>query len=178
VYTVGTDPSDLKLALFLIQTQVNPGTGRIIPLGGLSSAMKEALKAADAYLKAHIRDLGIDHELRQFDLTIQAVNLNQAKEGAETAIAFFISLVSALLEKPVDPQTVVVGEMSVKGLLRRINSLPERLELAREAGAKRILIPSENKRDLADVPDEVLNKLETVFYTDPIHAAIRAMRLE
>src|SRR6266516_6027921 len=78
----------------------------------------------------------------------KSVNLNQAKEGAETAIAFFISLVSALLEKPVDPQTIIVGEMSVKGLLRRVNSLPERLELAREAGAKRILIPSENKRDL------------------------------
>ena len=68
--------------------------------------------------------------------------------------------------------------MSVKGLLHRVNSLPERLELARDAGAKRILIPSENKRDLADVPDELLNKLETVFYTDPIHAAIRAMRLD
>jgi ATP-dependent Lon protease len=177
VYTVGTDPSDLKLALFLVQTQVNPGTGRIVPLGGLSSVMKEALKAADAYLKGHIKDLGIDREPRQYDFTIQAVNLNQAKEGAETAIAFFISIVSALLEKPVDPHTIVIGEMSVRGLLRRVNSLPERLELAREAGAKRILIPSENKRDLADVPDEVLNELEPVFYADPIHAAIRAMRL-
>ena len=55
---------------------------------------------------------------------------------------------------------------------------PERLQLALEAGAKRILIPSENKRDIADVPDEVLNKLQPVFYTDPMHAAIRAMRLE
>lgn len=178
VYTIGTDPTDRKLALFLIQTQVNPGSGRIIPLGHLSSAMKEALKAADAYLKAHIKDLGIDREPRQYDLTVQAVNLNQAKEGAETAIAFFISLVSALLDKPVDPQTIVAGEMSVKGLLRRVDNLPERLELAREAGAKRVLIPSENKRDLADVPDELLSKMEPAFYTDPIHAAIRAMRLE
>ena len=55
---------------------------------------------------------------------------------------------------------------------------PERLQLALEAGAKRILIPSENKRDIADVPDEVLNKLQPVFYTDPMHAAIRAMGLE
>lgn len=178
VYAIGTDPADRKLALFQIQTQVNPGSGRIIPLGQLSAIMREALKAADAYLKAHVRDLGIDREPKQYDFTIQVVNLNQAKEGAETAIAFFISLVSALLERPVDPQTIVVGEMSVKGLLRRVDSLPERLELGREAGAKRILIPSENKRDLADVPDEVLNKLEPVFYTDPIHAAIRAMRLE
>lgn len=178
VYTVGTDPAERKLALFLIQTQVNPGSGRIIPLGHLSPVMKEALRAADAYLKAHIHDLGIDRDPRQYDFTVQAVNLNQAKEGAETAIAFFISLVSAILEKPVDPSTVIVGEMSVKGLLQRVEALPERFELAREAGAKRILVPSGNKRELADVPDELLNKLEPVLYTDPINAAIRAMRLE
>jgi ATP-dependent Lon protease len=178
VYTVGTDPAERKLALFLIQTQVNPGSGRIVPLGHLSPAMKEALKAADAYLKAHVRDLGIDRDPRQYDFTVQAVNLNQAKEGTHTAVAFFISLVSAILDKPVDPATIVVGEMSVKGLLQRVDAIPERLELAREAGAKRVLIPSENKRDLAEVPDELLNKLEPVLYTDPINAAIRAMRLE
>ena len=178
VYTIGSDPTDRKLALFLIQTQVNPGSGRVVPLGHLAPVMREALKAADAYLRAHVRDLGIDRDPRQYDFTVQAVNLNQAKEGAETAIAFFISMVSALLERSADPTTVIIGEMSVKGLLQRVASLPERLELASEAGAKRILIPSENKRDLADVPDDVLNRLQPIFYTDPISAAVRAMGLE
>jgi predicted ATP-dependent Lon-type protease len=178
VYTLGTDPGDHQLALFLIQTPVDRGSGRIAPLGNLSPMMREALTAADAYLKAHIRDLGIDRDPRQYDFTVQAVNLNQAREGAGTAIAFFISMVSALLERPTDPTTVVAGEMSVKGMLQRVASLPERLELAREAGAKRVLIPSENKRDLADVPDEILNRLQPVFYTDPINPAIRAMGLE
>ncbi len=178
VYTVGTDPTDRKLALYLIQTQVNPGSGRIIPLGNLSSIMKEGLKVADAYLKAHMRDLGIDRDPRQYDYTVQAINLNQAKEGAETAVAFLISLVSATLERPIDPSTVVIGEMSVRGMLQRVANLAERMELALDAGAKKILIPSENKRDLADVPDDVLNRLQPIFYTDPINAAIRAMGLE
>ena len=178
VYTIGMDTTDRKLALYLIQTQVNPGSGRIIPLGNLSPIMKEALKAADAYLKAHIKDLGIDRDPRQYDFTVQAVNLNQAKEGAETAIAFFISMVSAILERPTDPTTVVAGEMSVKGLMQKVSNLTERLQLALEAGAKRVLIPSENKRDLGEVPDEVLNKIQPVFYMDPINAAIRAMGLE
>ena len=82
------------------------------------------------------------------------------------------------LERAADPTTVVAGEMSVKGMLHRVENLPERLELAHDAGAKRVLIPSENKRDLADVPDEILNRLQPVFYTDPINAAIRAMGLE
>ena len=55
---------------------------------------------------------------------------------------------------------------------------PERLELARDSGGRRVLIPSENKRDLADVPDEVLDRLQPVFYSDPLNAAIRAMGLE
>jgi ATP-dependent Lon protease len=181
VYTIGLDASERgarKLALFLVQTQVNPGSGRIIPLGNLSPVMKEALKVAHAYLLAHIKDLGIDRDPRQYDFSVQAVNLNQAKEGSETAIGFFISLVSALLERAVDPTSVVVGEMSVKGLLQKVTDLPQRLELARDCGAKRVLMPSENKRDIGDVPDELLSSLQTAFYADPLSAAIKAMALE
>ena len=77
-----------------------------------------------------------------------------------------------------EPMVVVVGEMTVKGMLQKVSNLSERFELAIDAGAKKILVPSENKRDLGDVPDEVLNKLQPVFYTDPINAAIRAMGLQ
>ena len=140
--------------------------------------MKEALKVAHAYLLGHLKDLGIDRDPRQYDFTVQAVNLNQAKDGSETAIGFFISLVSALLERPVEPTTVVVGEMSVQGLLQKVANLSERLELSSDSGARRVLIPSENKRDLADVPDSVLDRLQAAFYSDPLNAAIRAMTLE
>lgn len=181
VYTLGSDRSDptaRKLALFLIQTQVNHGSGRVIPLGNLSTTMKEALKIAHAYLLGHLKDLGIDRDPRQYDFSVQAVNLNQAKDGSETAIGFFVSLVSALLERPVEPTTVVVGEMSVQGLLQKVANLSERLELSSDSGAHRVLIPSENKRDLADVPDSVLDRLQPAFYSDPLNAAIRAMSLE
>jgi ATP-dependent Lon protease len=57
-------------------------------------------------------------------------------------------------------------------------NLPERLEFARDAGAKRILVPSQNKRDIVDIPDEILDQVQPVFYTHPINAAMRAMRLE
>jgi ATP-dependent Lon protease len=106
---------------------------------------------------------------------VQAINLNQAKEGAETAVAFFISMVSAVLDKPVLDRTVVLGEMSVHGLLLKVSSLPERMQLAVEAGAKRILIPSENKRDVADVPDAILTAIQWQFYDSPTKAAIMAM---
>src|SRR5258706_182283 len=71
--------------------------------------------------------------------------------------------------------TVVLGEMSVQGLLLRVTSLPERMQLAVEAGAKRILIPSENKRDLAEVPDAILTSIQWQFYDSPTKAAILSM---
>jgi ATP-dependent Lon protease len=175
VYSIGIDITNNRLALFLLQAQMNPGSGRIIPLGNLSNTMKEAIKTADAYLKANVRNLGIDRDLKGYDFSIQAINLNQAKEGAETAVAFFISMVSAILDKPVLDRTVVLGEMSVQGMLLRVNTLPERMQLAVEAGAKRILIPSENKRDLADVPDAILTAIQWQFYDSPTKAAIIAM---
>jgi ATP-dependent Lon protease len=177
VYTIGTDAADHRLALFLLQTQMNRGSGRIIPLGNLSSKMKEAIKTADAYLKANLKNLGIDHDLKAYDFTVQAINLNQAKEGAETAVAFFIAMVSCLLAKPLQDQTVVLGEMSVQGMLLKVSSLPERMQLAVEAGAKRILIPSENKRDVAEVPDAILTAIQWQFYDLPTKAAILSMGL-
>ena len=177
VYTIGTDTAQKRLAFFLIQTQMNRGSGRIIPLGSLSSKMKEAIKTADAYLKANLHNLGIDYDLNAYDFSIQAVNLNQAKEGAETAVAFFVSMVSAIIRKPVAERTVILGEMSVQGMLIKVDSLPERMQLAVEAGAKRILIPSENKRDVADVPDAILTAIQWQFYDSPTKAAIMSMEL-
>lgn len=177
IYTIGTDATDNRLAMFLLQTQMNRGSGRIIPLGNLSSKMKEAIKTADAYLKANLKSLGIDQDLRAYDFTVQAINLNQAKEGAETAVAFFLAMVSALLGKPVLDRTVVLGEMSVQGMLLKVSALPERMQAAVEAGAKRILIPSENKRDLAEVPDAILTAIQWQFYDSPTRAAILAMGL-
>lgn len=82
---------------------------------------------------------------------------------------------SAILDKPVLDRTVVIGEMSVQGMLLKVASLSERMQLAVESGAKRILIPIDNKRDLADVPDSVLTATQWQFYDSPTKAAIMAM---
>jgi len=177
VYTIGTDMSDHRLALFLLQAQCNSGSGRIIPLGNLSRGMKEGIKTADAFLRGNLKNLGITKDLNSYDFSLQAINLNQAKDGGETAVAFFISLVSSLLEKPVLERTVVLGEMSVQGLLLKVSSLPERMQLAVEAGAKRILIPSENKRDISEIPDAILTAIQWQFYDSPTKAAMMSLGL-
>jgi ATP-dependent Lon protease len=67
--------------------------------------------------------------------------------------------------------------MSVQGMLIKVNALPERIQLAVESGAKRILIPSENKRDVADVPDAILTAIQWQFYDSQTRAAILSMGL-
>lgn len=112
------------------------------------------------------------------DATPMIVNLMQSKEGSETGVAFFIAMLSALLDRPVLEQLVVLGEMSIHGSLLKVPALAERLQLAMNNGAKRVLIPSENKRDFADIPSDVLDKLQIIFFSDPVNAAFRAMGLE
>jgi ATP-dependent Lon protease len=69
----------------------------------------------------------------------------------------------------------ILGEMSVQGMLLKVTMLPERMQFAVEAGAKRILIPSQNKRDVAEVPDAILTAIQWQFYDSPTRAAILAM---
>lgn len=137
--------------------------------------MKEAIKTVDAYLKANLRNLGIDYGVKGYDFNILAINLNQAKEGSETAVAFFISMVSAIVGKSVQDQTVILGEMSIQGMLLKVNALPERMQFAVESGVKRILIPSKNKRDIADIPDAILTAIQWRFYDSPTKVKILAM---
>lgn len=101
-----------------------------------------------------------------------------AREMSETGAAVFVALVSTLLGKPVMESLVVLGEMSLRGGLLKVGSLIERLQLAMDNGARRGLLPSENKRDFADIPSDVLDKLQIILYSDPVNVAFRAMGLD
>jgi ATP-dependent Lon protease len=70
---------------------------------------------------------------------------------------------------------VILGEMSLHGTLSRVIMLTEHLQLAMDNGAKRVLLPAENKRDFADIPSDILDKLQISFYSDPLNAAYRAL---
>ena len=87
-------------------------------------------------------------------------------------------MVGALLGRPVLESLVILGEMTLRGGLQPVGSLTERLQLAMDNGARRVLLPVENKRALLDAPGDVLDKLQIIFFSDPVNAAFRAMGLE
>jgi ATP-dependent Lon protease len=177
IFTIGTDTREQKHSLFRIEVQAMPGKGSKRITGAPSSAMRDAIQTAFDFVKANLKKLTVDKSINDYDLHIQVVNLMQSKEGSETGVAFFIAILSALLEKPVQEQLVVLGEMSIHGGLRKVDALTERLQLAMDSGAKKVMLPSENKRDFADIPSDILDKIQIIFYSDPVNAAFRAMGL-
>lgn len=179
-FTIGTDRADGRHAIFRIEVQASKGKGSLNVTGAPSTAIRDAIKTARTYLQANAARLGVnrDRNPNEFDLHVQIVNLMQSKEGSETGVAFLIAMLSAMLQKPAVESLVILGEMSIHGALLRVDSLAERLQLAMDNGAKRVLLPADNKRDLPDIPTDVLDKVQIIFYSDPINAAFRAMGLD
>lgn len=174
IFTVGYDTEEKRYALYRIQISVTPGGHRFNIVGTKGKAMKEIARMAYDYLKGNAGKIGIDRDISSYDVNIQVMSLMQGKDAGDIGVAFYIGLISALLGRPVGEGMVVLGQMSIHGVLSRVEGLGDKLRIAMDAGAKRVLLPTENKRDFADLPAEVIDKLIIEFYSEPIHAAFKA----
>lgn len=174
IFTVGYDPEEKRYALYRIQISMTPGGHRFNIVGTKGKAMKEIARMAYDYLKANAGKIGIDRDIASYDVNIQVMSLMQGKDAGDIGVAFYIGLISALLGRPVGEGMVILGQMSIHGVLGRVEGLGDKLRIAMDAGAKRVLLPTENKRDFADLPAEVIDKLRIEFYSEPIQAAFKA----
>ena len=119
-FTVGTDQADGRLAIFRIEVQSAKGSGKLRITGAPSRAIRDAIHTAYTYLTSQAPRLGLSKNPNDYDLHVQLVNLMQSKEGSEAGVAFFVSMVSALLGKPVMESLVILGEMSIRGGLMKV----------------------------------------------------------
>lgn len=174
VFTVGLDPESGRYALFRVEVALMRGSGYVVT-GAVGTAMREAIRTAYDYLRSNLHRLTVDRSLDDLQVHFQVVNLMQAKEGSQTAAAFFVALFSALVQKPVRPATVVLGEITVQGGVLPISELAESIQLARENGARRMLVPLANVKDLSHIPAEILSGLDLAFYSDPKECLLKAL---
>lgn len=137
--------------------------------------MRDTARMAYDYLRATGKKIGIDHDLGEYDVNIQVISLTPGKDATDIGMAFYIALLSATLGRPIGAQLVVLGQMSLHGVLSRVDGLGDKLRVAMDAGARRVLIPTENSRDFATLPGEVLDKLRIEFYSEPSQAAFKAL---
>jgi len=139
--------------------------------------MKTSFETACDYLQANIRELTRDETLDDYDLNVQVLNPSDAGEGKQTSVGFLVGIVSGILDRSVRPQTIVLGAMSLMGELVAVSSLVDKLQLAVDSGANSVLLPAENKSDIAKIPNELLDELQLMFYTDPLDAASKAINI-
>ncbi len=175
VFTVGHDPVEGRYILFRIQCTVAPGSGRFSVVGVTSKNIRDTGRMAYDYLRTSGKKIGIDRDLGEYDVNVQVMSLSAGKDAKDLGMAFYIALLSALLGRPIGAQLVVLGQMSLHGVLARVDGLGDKLRVAMDAGARRVLIPTENSRDFASLPGEVLDKLRIEFYSEPSQAAFKAL---
>lgn len=175
VFTIGFDPDEARYSLYRIQVTAVPGPTRFNVIGTTGRGIKESARMAYDYLKVNGPKMGIDRDPGSYDINVQVISLMQGKDASDLGVAFYIALISALLGRPVGGGLVILGHMSIHGVLGRVEGLGDRLRIALDSGAKRVMFPTENSRDFAVLPAEVIDKLQIEFYSDLARVAYKAL---
>ncbi|MFZ5533920.1 MAG: endopeptidase La [Pseudomonadota bacterium] len=149
--------------LLTIETAVVPGKGKLIHTGSLGEVMQESIQAALTVVRSRSASLGIDTEFHQKkDLHLHMPEGAIPKDGPSAGVGMVTALVSALTEIPVRSSVAMTGEITLRGQVLAIGGLKEKLIAAHRGGIKTVLIPEENAKDLAEIPENVKADLEIV----------------
>jgi ATP-dependent Lon protease len=149
--------------LLTIEVATMPGKGNVHRTGSLGDVMKESVEAARSVVRSRARRLGIpDDRFEKTDLHVHFPEGATPKDGPSAGIAITTALVSALSGIPVRADVAMTGEITLRGEVLAIGGLKEKLLAAHRGGIKSVLIPEENVKDLAEIPDNVKNRLELV----------------
>lgn len=167
-----------KAGLYRIEIGVSAGTGRLKLAGGLESRMKESAQRAFAFLQGHKVPMGIASIFDTTDFHVEAIDLLGNQVTCEAGIALIVAIYSAIKKSPAIAGLVVLGDLSIQGNIKAVQSLVEPLQMAMENGAKRALIPLENKRNFLEVSGEIMEKVDPIFYSDPQTAAMKALAIK
>jgi ATP-dependent Lon protease len=174
VYSAGVT-SDGTVGLYRVEVSVSTGTGKLKLAGGVTGVTKESIQRAFSFLQARKSDLGVAGDLGTSDLHVEVIDLLANRVAGELGVAFFVAVFSALRKAPVSPALLVMGDMSVQGNIKPLRSLTEPLQVAKDNGAKRALIPIENKRNFLDVSAEIMEHVDPIFFGDPRTAAMKVL---
>ncbi len=150
-----------------------PGRGRMTVTGNLKEVMKESISAAASYVRSRALAFGVKPPVfEKTDIHVHVPDGATPKDGPSAGVAMTVAMVSVLTGIPIRKDIAMTGEITLRGRVTAIGGLKEKLLAALRSGVKTVLIPQENEKDLADVPDNVKSALEIV----PISTADEALK--
>ena len=147
--------------LLSVETAVIPGKGKYILTGQLGDVMQESIRAAMTIVRKRALSIGIDKDFHENkDIHVHFPEGATPKDGPSAGVGITTSLVSALTENPVKSSVAMTGEVNLHGQVLPIGGLKEKMLAAHRAGIKTVIIPLENEKDLAEIPDNIKNNFE------------------
>ena len=149
--------------LLTIEGVMMPGKGKMTVTGNLKDVMKELISAAASYVRSRALDFGIEPPLfDRRDIHVHVPEAATPKDGPSAGIAMATAIVSVMTGIPVRRDIAMTGEVTLRGRVLPIGGLKEKLLAALRGGVKKVLIPEENTKDLAEIPANVKNDLDIV----------------
>ncbi len=159
--TTGLAWTEFGGELLSVEAVVVPGKGKMTITGKLGDVMQESVQAARSYVRSRAVELGIDPGLfEKVDIHIHVPEGAIPKDGPSAGVAMVTSIVSTLTRIPVRASVAMTGEITLRGRVLAIGGLKEKLLAALRGGIRTVLIPKENEKDLAEIPDNVKKALE------------------
>lgn len=152
-------------SILFIEVADMPGSGRVQLTGKLGDVLKESVEVALTWVKAHAFELALTHDPNEDIMKSRSIHVHCPsgaipKDGPSAGLAHTIALVSLFSGKPVPPTVAMTGEFSLRGKVLPVGGIKEKLIGALRAGVKKVLIPQANRKDVKDLPEEVLSGLE------------------
>jgi ATP-dependent Lon protease len=174
LYTASVDDQG-KVGLYRLEVGCSPGTGKLKIAGGVEGAMKESLQRAFAYLQSQKGKLGVGQQFDTTDFHVEAIDLLSNHVPCEAGIALVVAVYSAIKRQSVLAGLVILGDLSIQGNIKAVRTLAEPLQVSMDNGARRALVPLENKRNFLEVSGDIVERVDPVFFSDPMTAAMKAL---
>jgi ATP-dependent Lon protease len=174
VYAASVDDQG-KVGLYRIEVGCSPGTGKLKIAGGIEGLMRESINRAFAYLHSQKVKMGVGQAVDTTDFHIEAIDLLSNRVPCEAGIALVVAVYSAIKRHSVQPGLMILGDLSIQGNIKAVKSMAEPLQVGMDNGARRALVPLENKRNFLEVSGEVIERVDPIFFADPMTAAMKAL---
>lgn len=171
LYTISLSNTGIK-SLYKLEGDISAGKGKV---NVSDNKYRKTFENAFNYLKINSKRISGAINISEKEFYISVLDEKNAGLSEELTLGGFISMCSNALNRQILSQTVILGEMSLSGSIISIANIADFLEIAREAGARKALVPLSNAKDMGSIPPDVLGSVQLIFYQDPIDAVQKAL---